>query len=140
MAAKRFKSKVDSWIKLLLVAVMIVQVLAIGSAAFQAGDPRTVTAMILVGVAVVGLMIWLTVATYYIVNRGTLTIVAGPFRWKVPLDEISSVEPTRSPLSSPALSLDRLRIHYGKKRRIMVSPADKEGFLRAIGHQVVPDE
>lgn len=140
MAAKRFKSKVDSWIKLLLVAVIIVQVLAIGSAAFQADDPRAVTAMILVGVAVVGLMIWLTVATYYIVNRGTLTIVAGPFRWKVPLDEISSVEPTRSPLSSPALSLDRLRIRYGKNRRIMVSPADKEEFLRAIGHQVVPDE
>lgn len=140
MASKRFKSKVDSWIKLLLGAVIVVQTLAIGSAAFQAGDPRATTAMILVGVAVVGLMIWLTLATYYVVDRGRLTIVAGPFRWKVLIDEISSVEATRSPLSSPALSLDRLRIRYGKNRRIMVSPADKAAFLKAIGHEVAPDE
>jgi len=139
MAAKRFKSKVDSWIGVLLGAVIVVQVLAIGSAAFQTGDPRTTTAMLLLGVAVVGLMIWLTLATYYVVNRGTLTIVAGPFRWKVPIDEISSVEATRSPLSSPALSLDRLRIRYGKNRRIMISPADKPAFLKAIGHEVVPN-
>jgi hypothetical protein len=140
MAAKRFKSKVDSWIKVLMGAVIVVQILAIGSAVFQAGDPRATTAMILIGVAVVGLMIWLTLATYYIVDRGTLKIVAGPFRWKVRIDEISAVEATRSPLSSPALSLDRLRIRYGKNRRIMVSPADKAAFLKAIGHGVFPDE
>ena len=128
MAAKRFKSKVDSWIKVLLGAVIIVEILAIGSAAFQAGDPRATTAMILLGVAVVGLMIWLTLATNYVVDRGTLRIVAGPFRWKVLIDEISSVEATRSPLSSPALSLDRLRIRYGKNRRIMISPADKAAY------------
>jgi hypothetical protein len=50
----------------------------------------------------------------------------------VPIDSIEKVEATRSPLSSPALSLDRLRINYGK-RRIMVSPSDRAGFLRAIG-------
>jgi Bacterial PH domain/Sodium:solute symporter family len=42
---------------------------------------------------------------------------------------------TRNPLSSPALSLDRLCIHYkvgGKRRMVMISPADKESFLRVI--------
>ena len=33
---------------------------------------------------------------------------------------------------SASLSLDRLRIQYGE-RRILVSPADKAGFLKAIG-------
>jgi hypothetical protein len=42
------------------------------------------------------------------------------------------VVPTRNPLSSPALSLDRLRIEYGQGRAIMISPADKGPFLRAL--------
>jgi len=140
MAAKRFKSKVDSWIGVLLGVVIVVQILAIGSAALQAGDPRMTTLMILLGIAIVGLMIWLMLGTYYVVDRGKLTVVAGPFRWKVLIDQISAVEPTRSPLSSPALSLDRLRIRYGKNRRIMISPADKAGFLKAIGHEAAPNE
>ena len=72
------------------------------------------------------------IGTHYTVDGNTLRIACGPFRWQVPVDAIESVEPTRNPLSSPALSLDRLRIQYGK-RKIMVSPADKAGFLKAIG-------
>jgi hypothetical protein len=51
------------------------------------------------------------------------------------LDEIESIVPTHDPRSSPALSLDRLRINYrrrGKLRAILISPADKEGFLRVM--------
>ncbi len=39
-----------------------------------------------------------------------------------------------NPLGSPACSLDRLRIEYGKKR-IMISPPDKPGFLRALAQR-----
>lgn len=134
MAAKRFKSKVDRWILVLLVVVILAQVWAIGTVASQAGDPLLTTAMILVGIAIVALIVWLTLGTHYTVDRGTLKIVSGPFRWKVPIDQITAVEATKSPLSSPALSLDRMRIRYGKNRRIMISPADKAGFLKAIGH------
>jgi hypothetical protein len=39
---------------------------------------------------------------------------------------------SRSPFSSPALSLDRLQIDYGAGKSILISPADKEGFIEAI--------
>lgn len=136
MAAKRFKSKIDRWIVLLLVVVIATEIVAIGTAAFQAGDPLALTGLILTAIAVVALMIWLMLGTHYTVDRGILKIVSGPFRWKVTIDRITSVEATKSLLSSPALSLDRIRIRYGKKRRIMVSPADKAGFLKAIGHDI----
>ena len=136
MAAKRFKSKIDRWVFVLLVVVIITEAWAIGTAAMQAGDPLVTTVTILVGIAVVALLVWLLVGTHYTVDRGTLRIVSGPFRWTVPVDQIMSVEATRSPLSSPALSLDRLRIRYGNRRRIMISPADKAGFLEAIGHEL----
>lgn len=53
---------------------------------------------------------------------------------RIPLADIEEVRPTRSPLSSPALSLDRLRIRFGKGffRSALISPADKDGFLRDL--------
>ena len=82
-----------------------------------------------------GLVASMLVGTNYTVDRDRLRIASGPFRWKVDIASITSVEPTRNPLSSPALSLDRLRIRYGESRSILVSPADTRGFLRAIGQE-----
>jgi hypothetical protein len=136
MAAKRFNSKIDLWMRIVLIAVIIGEAVAIGIAAFEAEDPLVTTGVLLLGMALVALTVWLMVGTCYIVDRGTLKVVAGPFRWRVPIEQITSVEATKSPLSSPALSLDRLRIRYSKHRRIMISPADKNGFLKAIGHEL----
>lgn len=82
--------------------------------------------------SVLGLPIWLLARTYYTFEGTDLVVRSGPFNWRIPLEQIRGVEPTRSPLSNPALSLDRLRIDYGSNGSIMVSPADKEGFLRQI--------
>ena len=132
MTPKRFKSKIDRWLLFLLIAIMVFEVVVMGVAATQVNNPREATVLIVAAVVIVALIGSMLVGTHYTVTGDTLRIACGPFRWKVPIDSIESVEATRSPLSSPALSLDRLRIHYGK-RRIMVSPSDKAGFLRAIG-------
>ena len=132
MTPKRFKSKIDRWLLYLLVAVMVFEVVVMSIAATQVNTPREATVMILAALALVALIGSMLIGTHYTVEGNTLRVACGPFRWKVPIDSIQSVEATRSPLSSPALSLDRLRIHYGK-RRIMVSPSDRAGFLRAIG-------
>ena len=71
--------------------------------------------------------------TYYKVNDHQLLVKSGLFSWKIPLSEIESIEPTHSFLSAPALSLDRLAIHYGDGNRVVVSPKDKQGFINAIG-------
>jgi hypothetical protein len=47
------------------------------------------------------------------------------------------VVPTRNPLSSPALSLDRLHIRYGGSRMgIMISPVNKAVFLQDLAARV----
>jgi hypothetical protein len=48
------------------------------------------------------------------------------------VDEIESIRPTHNPLSSPALSLDRLNIELHTGRNILISPKDKSGFLQAL--------
>jgi hypothetical protein len=77
------------------------------------------------------LVAWIFLSTRYVVENGRLDVRSGPFRWRVPIDAISRIERTRNPLSSPALSLDRLAIEYDGKR-LMISPLDRAGFLDAI--------
>ena len=132
MTPKRFNSKIDRWLLFLLAAVMVFEVVVMSLAATRANEPGEALFLIATALAIVALIGSMLIGTHYTVTGDTLRVVCGPFRWKVPIDAIESVEATRNPLSSPALSLDRLRIHYGKKR-IMVSPSDKAGFLRAIG-------
>jgi len=136
MTPKRFKSKIDRWLLFVLIGIMVFEVVVMSVAAAQARDPGHALALLAVALGIIALIGSLLLRTHYDVDARTLRIVSGPFRWTVPLDQISSVEATRNPLSSPALSLDRLRIRYGGRRRIMVSPADKPGFLRAIGQDL----
>jgi len=80
----------------------------------------------------VGLPLWLLFSTRYTLEATYLLAQSGPFKWVVPLADIKSITPSNNPLSSPALSLDRLRIDYGKGRMLLISPRDKEQFLQDV--------
>ena len=137
MTPRVFRSKIDSWLLIVLIGVLVLQALVLGSMAFeQQGTADTLIAigvMLFVFAFIGSLLAW----TYYSVEGPTLKIVCGIFRFRIPIDQITSIEATRNPLSAPALSLDRLRITYGpRNKKIMVSPADKAGFLRALGMEL----
>jgi hypothetical protein len=129
----RFESKRDAWIVLILRAMPIVVLLVIGDVWYMThGDVRgpLAGAVILI---LVELFFFESIlrSTYYVIDGDTLVIRSSFITWRVPIREITSVTPTRSALSSPALSLDRLRIEYGKKT-ILISPEDRERFLAAL--------
>lgn len=137
---KRFNSKVDSWLLMILIISLLID---IGAIIFVIVTVPETVVMIAVSVALLLTAILIAsilVATYYTVDRTTLKIVSGPLRIRVGLEDINWVRETRNPLSSPALSLDRLMINYGKNRKVMVSPADKRGFLKAIGQELEDQE
>jgi hypothetical protein len=60
--------------------------------------------------------LWILGSTSYTLTSSHLLVRSGPFRWLIPLDSIQSIMPTRDPLSSPALSIDRLRIESVPER------------------------
>ena len=126
-----FKSAVDWWYYLVVVVVTIVTLFVIlpPLASGQLSIPLGVAIIILS----VGLPVWLLLSTSYRVETDSMLINSGPFSWTIPLAEIQSIEPSRSPLSSPALSLDRLEIQYGSGKSVLVSPVDREAFLDAVG-------
>jgi glucose uptake protein GlcU len=136
LSAKRFNSKIDRWIVLVLISVVLLDFAVIGVVAVSGEDPLVSTGIIPISLLTVALIVSLLLGTHYTVNRNLLRIRSGPFWFNVQIDQIESVKASRSPLSSPAMSMDRLLIRYDKRRRIMVSPADKIGFLKAIGQEL----
>ncbi len=125
-----FKSKIDGWLLAILIFAIVVSLVSAFAAAKQTNMIVTANTLILGA----GLPLWLLIGTQYIVSAQQLKVRCGPFSWSIPLSSITSVSNTRNPLSSPALSLDRLEIKYGNGKSVMVSPAEKAAFREAIGH------
>jgi len=133
-----FKSRVDRWLAAVLIGAaafaVIVVVFAIAVGVVTSGPVALLSALLLVPIAIVGagLPVSLLKSTRYEVTASHLRVVSGPFRWSIPIKDIGGITRTANPLSSPALSLRRLRIEYGRGGAIMVSPEDEAGFLRAL--------
>lgn len=74
---------------------------------------------------------WSMFSTYYVIEKDILFIHSGPFKWKVPLLSIKTIEKSFDLLASPALSLRRLRISY-KDKMVLISPKDQDIFIQLL--------
>ena len=128
----RFPSKVDSWLIPVIFISMAGMIAALIVVMIEETPWPVRTMVVVVTVLVTFLLFSVFKNTYYQVADGNLRVVSGPFKWTIPLSDITEIKPTRNPLSSPALSLDRLKVTYGQRKFVLISPADKIGFLRAI--------
>jgi membrane protein YdbS with pleckstrin-like domain len=132
-----FPSKKDFWLVLIVMGSGII-LLAVAVNQLITGGISNPETWITWGVAVlyIGVISFLAYPVYYEITHSHLLIRSGLLlRYRIPLSSIERIQPTRSPLSSPAWSLDRLRIEYsksGKKQVIMISPNDKEMFLHCL--------
>ena len=134
MAPSFYPSKRDPW--LVFVAWMS-SLLSIGAGlssrfASRAGS-RSSLFIVSLCLGAPAFMLWSFYGTSYTLHADQLRIRSGPFRFLVPLSNITSVTPSRDPRSSPACSLDRLEVRYrGGRSRILISPKDKAAFLEAL--------
>lgn len=75
---------------------------------------------------------WIWFRTVYVVGKGLLITWSGPFRNKVPIQYITRISKTKNILFSPSFSIrNALLIQVGRKR-IVVSPKNKEDFIDAL--------
>jgi membrane protein YdbS with pleckstrin-like domain len=126
-----YQSKVDWWIALILVllpcSLFIVSIWLIFSGETLGGLINLSALCVVALVYVFGLF-----PLRYETTSDVLVVRSGWGTRRVPYGEIRNVSPSRSPLSSPALSLDRLRIDYGKIFPLYISPDDRQAFLRDL--------
>jgi hypothetical protein len=128
-----YTSKRDTWIVVLLwigVGGMGIAAASVWATSESIGFRLGITLLLL---ATAGFALWVLYGTYYTLTDSELLIRSGPFRWRVEVDAIVEIFPTRNPLSSPACSIDRLRIrHRGSGFGVMISPINKAAFLRDV--------
>lgn len=130
---KVYQSKRDAWIVIFLWTAVAVMAIAGFQTGLSTAPPgfRMGMATLLLGSA--GFILWVLYTTHYTLTSQALIVNCGPFRWKVKLESIQEIVPTRNPVSSPACSLDRLHIRYrGSRFGILISPTDKAAFLRDV--------
>ena len=119
----RYPTKFDWW---LVLSLMLVPISAIVTC-IVINDPS-----VWLGSAVV--VVFLAALCFpcnYTLDATELIIRAGFMKMRVPYTDITRVEPTRNPISSPAFSLDRLAIYY-RGKMVMISPVRKDEFVTEL--------
>jgi hypothetical protein len=130
-----FRSKVDGKLTAIGIAIPGAAILAI---ALSPKNSLSVLWLPLTLIALVTVFVlWVMLSTYYEFQGEVLVAHSGPFSWRVPLQDIVAVRESNSVRSGPALSMDRLEITFGAGRVLLISPADKPGFLAAL-HRRAP--
>lgn len=121
---KVFKSKIDWWFGLVLVYPIFVSIKSMLEGEW--------IGLLGLGV-VVGFILIFSKTTQYIINENQLIVKS---TWivneRIDISKISKIENSNSVLSSPALSLDRLRIRYNKYDEILISPKEKKEFINVL--------
>jgi len=132
----KFRSKVDWWLHLIFVAFLAVNIWAI--VGVFVGDFGTIIIAIVFTPLSVFLIVPIWLNTYYLLDEDELLVRGGLGRGtRIGYNQITSICETRNPISSPALSLDRLEIRFKSKSgsfsdTIIISPRDKQGFIEQL--------
>lgn len=126
-----FRSRIDTWLVIVLVLSAAVALSAAGMLWRQGYGMALLLPVGIVGIGA-ALPIWILAGTRYSIVSAILHIRSGPFTWQIPIASITNITPSHSLISSPALSLRRLRVEYGAGKSVLVSPVDHQAFIHAI--------
>ncbi|MGB6153743.1 MAG: PH domain-containing protein, partial [Pricia sp.] len=128
---KTYKSKFGFGI---LGFITIIFGLIIGFMVYQNEPPKAILSVSGILLIVYGFCLHLNFSTEYtIADDGILKIKCGIFYNKnFEINKIKSVAKSNNLISSPAPSLDRIELTYGKFDTIIISPRDKIGFAEEL--------
>jgi hypothetical protein len=131
-----YRSKKDLWLfGLVWGAVLAPLAVGLFNVFAPVGNVEVGWVLVRVGVVIAAAVLFTTFPLNYEIAAGELVARSGLMRWRVSLDSIQEVSPSRNPASAPTWSLDRLRVEYlkgGSTRTLYVSPEDKSAFLQDL--------
>lgn len=130
---KVFYSRIDWWIAGLVIG-SILFCIVLGIYLLQADRWA---AYILLGVTLlmITLTLLLAIPCRYILEQDHLLVQSGLIKYVIPYADIRKIERSNNPLSSPALSLRRVKISRSKGF-LLVSPLDRDLFIKELAARV----
>ena len=119
---KKFKSKIGFGI-----AIFMVILLCSSASIMIINNVWVGLAIVLIVAVFIG---YSFTRTYYVINGNDLIIKSGfIINMTIKIDTIRKIVETHNPLSSPAVSLDRIAIYYNYNDSVMISPKNKLIFI-----------
>ena len=122
-----YPSAVDTWIGFMLVMTPITAA-AIGTYLLVQGRSADAMLLFLTGALAAVITLAFTLPCRYTVLVDALSMRCGVICYQVPLADIQSVEPSRTIMSGPALSLNRVLVKTAKRQYIL-SPKERDAFI-----------
>ncbi len=136
---KEYSSKVDGWLGALILLLFVGGLAGLAAGVYiliNGGPAAGAWSAIGSGVFTVVLILGLVYPVKYTLTADQLQVRSGLLLSRYEYSVIKSAAPSRNFLSSPALSLDRIKIEYeGKVGFFMISPGDKEAFMKDLAER-----
>lgn len=129
-----YKSRVDAVFKILIVAVFVFlfyDLWAVAATLEQNALVRKVIGVVAIPIVLLPIMF----GTRYLVSpeKGTLRVRCGFIPYGTyEIGQIVSIRETESLWAAPAASFDRIKLEFKDGKKLVISPADKSGFVRAL--------
>lgn len=128
-----YKSKVDWWLGLLLIGSVGCMIYATIESICESDNMGWI--MIFSTLLVLGIIIPLFFIKYVLYERHLLISCGLYGKIRVPYESIRGIKETRNPLSSAAMSIDRIQIDYienGVHKMVLISPKPKKEFIKKL--------
>lgn len=131
-----YRSKVDAWFYFIVVGMCILM----GNSLIQVCLIKSVGAIIftaIITLSVITLLLGILFRTYYVLEEDGIRIRCFIFcNVVIPYESIISVKPTYNPVSSSALSLDRLEVKFMRPNHrpdiALISPIHRDDFIKEV--------
>jgi len=131
----KFKSKIDWWLYLIFVTMLLINLMFIALFIIHPGTEYAVCSSLLLLINII-IIIPIWTRTYYVLGDDELYIKCGfCISKQIAYNAIRSVKETRNPLASSGLSLDRIEIIYAGGGVVLISPQNKQEFLRLLAEK-----
>ncbi|MBM7598422.1 membrane protein YdbS with pleckstrin-like domain [Virgibacillus halotolerans] len=119
-----FTSKKDLWISIIIWGISIMGIVV----SLLKGDTIALLVMLLFAM----ILLWFWFKTDYKITEDKIKIRYGPIRQTVQIQDIKLIIRAKTPLTSPALSLDRIQITCGKFDVVAISPMHQQTFIEKL--------
>lgn len=119
-----FSSKKDLWVTIIIWGVSLFGIII----PLLNGEIIVLLIMMLLA----ALLLWFWFKTDYKIENDKIKIRYGPIRQTVHIQDIKLIVKAKTPLTAPALSMDRIQITCGKFDIVSISPVNQREFINEL--------
>ncbi|KIL49221.1 PH domain-containing protein [Jeotgalibacillus soli] len=118
---------------IIVLIILMLPVLTVSLPFLEPNDPG-----LWIGIAITAimsfLMLWALFQSYYEITEESITLVFGPIRKTLRLNQLKSVNYSYNPISSPAWTFKRVKFVYGSFNDFLFGsvPKEEEAFWQAL--------